>query len=233
TTPPATPPRLELRRLPAAWQRPEPPPALAVAVPLEAGELEPEEEPVSYLWVGQTLRHVGAVVHAILHRIAREGLARWDPARVLSLRHLYATLLRELGVPETELEQAIGRVVHALTATLTDPRGRWILDESHQQAENELDLTGWISGRLRRVRLDRTFVDASGIRWIIDYKTGLHEGAGLDRFLDRELERYRAQMETYAALFQQLDARPIRLGLYFPLVQGWREWGAPFRRGAP
>jgi len=30
-----------------------------------------------------------------------------------------------------------------------------------------------------------------------------------------------------------MDSRPIRLGLYFPLMQGWREFGAPARRAAP
>ena len=74
--------------------------------------------------------------------------------------------------------------------------------------------------------MDRSFVDAKGIRWIIDYKTSTHEGGGLDAFLDREQERYRGQLERYADVLRKLDARPIRLGLYFPLLSGWREWEA-------
>jgi hypothetical protein len=42
----------------------------------------------------------------------------------------------------------------------------------------------------------------------------------LDAFLDREQERYRGQLERYAAVLRKLDARPIRLGLYFPLLGG-------------
>jgi ATP-dependent exoDNAse (exonuclease V) beta subunit len=74
------------------------------------------------------------------------------------------------------------------------------------------------------VIVDRTFVDADGTRWIVDYKTGTHEGADVEAFLDREQERYRGQLEQYAALLRVLDPRPIRLGLYFPLLNGWREW---------
>jgi hypothetical protein len=37
-------------------------------------------------------------------------------------------------------------------------------------------------------------------------------------------ERYRKQLEQYAALMRALDKREIRLGLYFPLLKGWREW---------
>ena len=227
------PPRLELRRLPADWRRPEPPPGLGLTLEPLPDEPEAAEKPVSYLWVGQTLRHVGTVVHGMLHRIGRDGLEHWDRTAVAALRHLYVTRLRELGVPDDELDGAVAKVERALIAALEDPRGRWILSSTHAEAENELDLTGWVNGRLRRVRLDRTFVDASGIRWIIDYKTGVHEGGSPEQFLDNELERYRPQLEIYAALMQRIDSRPIRLGLYFPLMQGWREFGAPVRRAAP
>jgi hypothetical protein len=68
------------------------------------------------------------------------------------------------------------------------------------------------------------------VRWIVDYKTGQHSGGGVDEFLDREQQRYRAQLEGYATLLQALDPRPIRLALYFPAMAAWREWG--FTAGA-
>ena len=74
-----------------------------------------------------------------------------------------------------------------------------------------------------RVALDRTVIE-NGVRWIVDYKTGTHEGGDLEAFLDREQERYREQLEQYAALMRALDGRPVKLGLYFPLLKGWREW---------
>ena len=74
--------------------------------------------------------------------------------------------------------------------------------------------------------IDRTFVDAAGTRWIVDYKTSRHEGAGREEFLDREQERYRPQLERYAALMRRLGPEPVRLGLYFPLLAAWREWSA-------
>ena len=39
-----------------------------------------------------------------------------------------------------------------------------------------------------------------------------------------ERECYHPQLEDYAALMKMLDNREIRLGLYFPLLKGWREW---------
>jgi ATP-dependent exoDNAse (exonuclease V) beta subunit len=70
--------------------------------------------------------------------------------------------------------------------------------------------------------LDRTFVDEGGVRWIIDYKSGTHEGADVEGFLNRERLRYAGQLELYA----QALGGAAKLGLYFPLLNGWREWSS-------
>ena len=69
--------------------------------------------------------------------------------------------------------------------------------------------------------MDRMFRDDAGVRWIVDYKTSSHEGAGVDAFLDRERLRYEAQLARYAAA---IGGDRVMLGLYFPLLGGWREW---------
>jgi hypothetical protein len=56
----------------------------------------------------------------------------------------------------------------------------------------------------------------------VDYKTSSHEGADVEAFLEREKERYRAQLERYAAVLS--DSRGVGLSLYFPLLGGWRAW---------
>ena len=120
---------------------------------------------------------------------------------------------------------ALPRVVDALTTSLGDERARWILS-AHADAQNELRLTSVLDGVVTHIAIDRTFVDAAGTRWIIDYKTGIREGADRDGFLDNEQQRYREQLDRYAAAMAGIDARPIRLALYFPLMKGWREWEA-------
>jgi len=74
-------------------------------------------------------------------------------------------------------------------------------------------------GRVRLVVMDRVFAGPGGERWIVDYKTGRHEGARGEAFLDRERDRYADQLRRYA---RAMGGDP-RLGLYFPLVPGWRE----------
>jgi ATP-dependent exoDNAse (exonuclease V) beta subunit len=77
-----------------------------------------------------------------------------------------------------------------------------------------------------RVVFDRSFVDEQGVRWVIDYKTSQHLGSGIEQFLDREVERYRPQLQRYARIAQRLGPEPVRVGLYFPLMWAWREGDA-------
>ena len=128
-----------------------------------------------------------------------------------------------------QLAQAAADVDRALRNVLADPRGRWLFDPAHAEAASEWTLAGIDDGAIVHVSLDRTFV-ADGVRWIVDFKTGRHEGGDTTAFLAREEERYRAQLERYARIVRALDPRPIRLALYYPLVDaGWREWA--FRAG--
>jgi hypothetical protein len=129
-------------------------------------------------------------------------------------------------VAPAELDETTSRVVTALCQTLRDERGIWILD-GQADAGCELPLTGVVDGKVFQAAIDRTFVDEAGVRWIIDYKSSVPDGCDIDRFLENEKARYREQLERYARLMAQREERPIRLGLYFPLVGGWCEWTPP------
>ncbi len=212
-----------LRRLPDGWQRPEAP--VAPSIQVRSLVRATAAAAVEFDWVTETARHVGTVVHRELQRFAREGGALPGSAvERAAMQRRYAAELAELGVPYERRNAAVAKALEAVRRTLDDERGRWLLDASHGSAQSELALTGVVDGGLVSIVIDRTFVDASGVRWIVDYKTSSHEGAGLDEFLDNERERYRGQLERYAQLMRALGDEPIRLGLYFPLLSGWREW---------
>lgn len=206
-----------LRRLTAAW-RPEPlPPAVALPGPPPLGA----PAPVRFQWVHPLARHIGVVVHAWLGAAAGQAApAPWTAAGIR------ARLAQE-GVADAELPAAAARVQQAMAQVLADPRGQWLLAR-HEDDRREWALAGVTAGAPpRHIRLDRSFI-ADGARWIVDYKTGTHEGGGMERFLQEEERRYRPQLETYAALLRAEETRPVRLALYFPLVlvigrPVWRE----------
>jgi ATP-dependent exoDNAse (exonuclease V) beta subunit len=174
-----------------------------------------------------TPRHVGTLVHRLFERIALEGAEAWPVARLRQVAPALRRNLQELGVVEHRLEDALARVLHAVEGTLADPRGRWILT-AHEDARCEWALGGVMGGAPVSAVIDRSFID-QGVRWIIDYKTAEPAaGETLADFLARQQAHYRPQLEGYAALLAALDPdRPVRLGLYFPLLGGWCEWSAP------
>jgi len=209
-----------LRRLPSSWTGSALPAAPSIDSRLVPRA--PATPTVEFDWATETARHVGTVVHRELQRIARSGDTL--QADAVRLHERWANELAELGVPAPRRAAAVERIDSALRRALADPRGRWLLDPGHREQSTELALTGRLGAEVVNIVVDRTFVDAEGVRWIVDYKTSSHEGAGLEAFLDREQERYRAQLERYAALMRRLGPEPVRLGLYFPLLAGWRDW---------
>ena len=220
----ATPPAPHvIRRLPLDWAPPPPPARIELALP--AHDITPgsAHDQVEFSWASETARHVGTVVHRFLQRIAEAGLASWDGAAVRALQPACLRELKRLGVPDTEMHHAVERVTAAVAASLNDARGRWVL-HAHADARAELRLTGISEDAMVDVIIDRTFVDEQGVRWIVDFKTSVHAGADREAFLDNERVRYAAQLQRYGALMRMLEAREIRLGLYFPLLGGWREW---------
>ncbi len=174
---------------------------------------------VEFDWAGTTARHVGTVTHRLLQHYAPGHNAGWTAHAVRAARGQ----LRALGVAEDELDAAQDLLRRALEVTLGSARGRWLFAPEHSEPRAELCLaaSGADGGR---VIIDRTFVDAAGQRWIVDFKTGTHAGGGLEAWLDAEVERYRPQLERYARVVARIEDRPIRLGLYFPLLDAWREW---------
>jgi len=213
-----------LRRLATTWSLPQPPQPLAWVGGESASEGQHGQEALVFDWAGEVVRQVGTIVHLYLQEICRTGLRAWEGDRLARERPRIRELLLRAGLEGSVLEQAADQVMDALGKSLSDPRGRWILTD-HHLARSELALSGIVNARLINVVMDRTFIDEKGLRWIIDFKAGMHSGGDPEAFLDRELERYRPQLETYAALLSRHEARAIRLGLYFPRLQGWREWG--------
>jgi ATP-dependent helicase/nuclease subunit A len=205
-----------LRRLPADWQAPRLPSAVSwtpAGLPLSGQD----EVPVQFRWAGEAARLAGLVTHRLLQQVAEEGLDRWDAQRVAAAGDAMLAMARTQGAPAALAGEAAERAGLALTRTLADPVARWILGP-HQEAAAELRLASAGPGGIVTRVIDRTFVDGDGTRWVIDYKTGWREGGDIDGFIEQEVARYRGQLAGYAALLRAMDDRPLRLGLYFPLL---------------
>lgn len=209
-------------RLPIDWQ----PPKHSNLLLHLAKHTDTTEEAalVEYEWAGETIRQIGSVTHAIIQYISDTNQTNLSKDKIDAWSPLFKTELQQRGVKDSELDWAAGLITQAIMNMLNDKKGQWILSSEHKDAQNEYALTGVFENKITNIIIDRTFVDEQDTRWIIDYKTSRHEEDDKESFLDQQQERYQPQLEKYAEIMRGIEDKPIKLGLYFPLLNGWREW---------
>jgi ATP-dependent exoDNAse (exonuclease V) beta subunit len=208
---------VKLRRLPQSWRMTAP----VSPVSWKAAARGAVEETHTFDWAGDRLRRIGTVTHAFLHRIAREGLATWNDAMLARRTVNIRAALLGAGLSPDDLDEAAEKVTTALGNLLHGERGRWLL-AAHEEAQSELEITAVIAGEVRRLKVDRTFVE-NGVRWIVDYKVADRQGGDRSSFLAAQMEKYRPDLERYRQAMAALDARATRLALYFPLLNEFCE----------
>jgi ATP-dependent helicase/nuclease subunit A len=195
-----------LRRLPAGWQHPVannlwPPARLAV-----------EDDP---LHAQLLARSVGELVHAGLRHCVERGHA-WlqnaeDPP-------LWRRTLAPLCPDPALLSAALASIRAQLRSCVETTELAWLFRGGLQQDACELALVSYANDHRRDQVIDRTFIDADGTRWIIDYKSSTPgKGQSLAAFLREQTTVYRQQLLDYAALFEQ-PQQPLKLALLFTMV---------------
>jgi ATP-dependent exoDNAse (exonuclease V) beta subunit len=219
TRPTATEPPTQihyLKRLPASFNTPAAPPTLETESAMDIS-LEDENKEKPFDWAGTEARCLGNVLHRCFETIAKQGIENWNEKKVGQLKSSLNTALLAEGIPPLHLEKTVQKGMRALKNILKDKDGRKIL-KCYEYDEAEYALT-FVEGRnFKNKIVDRTYVDDEGVRWIIDYKTGEHEGSNLKKFFDDEIGRYRDQLESYEELFRlKGETRPIKKALYYPL----------------
>lgn len=168
-------------------------------------------------------RYAGTIIHRCLQQIAQDGLSQWTKDKIHSQIPYWQQTLLNLGVNSAHLENHLTTIIAAIHHCLAAPRAQWLFASNVLEQKSEWALTVLINQLPQHIVIDRSFVDAE-IRWIIDYKTSPKPETEIEIFLDQQQIQYQEKMHLYATAVRALDSRPIRLGLYYPLWGGWREW---------
>lgn len=160
----------------------------------------------------RALRITGTVIHQLFESASVVPLDRWGDVALYAAS--WNNALLAAGVPRDYISEMCHKMVAAMQRILFCDVGRWILS-AREEAASE-----WSLGEQGETYIvDRTFVD-QGVRWIIDYKTTTEE-----ELTPAIRGQYRQQLEKYARIVRAFDARPIKLGLYFPLrTLAWEVW---------
>jgi len=196
------------------WQLAQQPTAAVPVTPLDAQELE-------YEWATEVATAVGLVLHDCL---------QFNGSRVLTLAVDSRLLARWRGelvglrVPANRIDYAVKRLSKAVINIQADTASHFLFKDYIEQ-QNEYALSALEEGVIKTYRFDRTFVDEQGVRWIVDYKSTDTRNENVEYFVDEQIrERHRSQLEKYGRLMSQVDTKPIRLAVYFPLLKQLRAW---------
>jgi len=171
------------------------------------------------VWQDPSPEIIGTVIHACLQQWGEEGIQAFTSQQLKGLLYFY-------GLPEIHLKKALQVLEETLHRIPSCPRAQWIL-KPHEKARTEYGIFGYLNEEWVEGILDRTFVDESGTRWIIDYKMTFlldETTLPLEDFLDDQQARYESQLFRYAELMALQENGPIMLGLYFPRISAWRAW---------
>lgn len=167
----------------------------------------------------------GIFIHRILQAIVEDGLGDWQKRLEHAVPLGWRAGLARAGIPAEHLDESLLVIFQQLKSALDDPRGLWILNNSHRESVTEFEVSYREKGQVKTAILDRMFVD-KGVRWIIDYKTPmLPEGLTKEAFLLQNQQQYAPQLNKYAKVISILyPNEAICCGLYLPAVQGWIHW---------
>ncbi len=168
------------------------------------------------LLIDNNARHIGTLIHELLYQCSKTN--NWQTC--LANKDYWLSRMQQLGISDKTL--AWQQLQKTLTTCVNSKKAQWILQQ--QEAQSEYPLTAYINNQLQHIIIDQTFVD-NGFCWIIDYKTSQPANKqSLDDFLQQQKTNYFTQLDNYPQILSIKHSMPIKLCLYFPLIDQWIEW---------
>jgi len=158
---------------------------------------------------------VGNLVHAIFEQMVNEDLSLWNSQTIQQRLPVYQQWLSQQGLADEQMLEALRRVEKSLQHAIDNADFKWALQNTHLESATEFPLTSIDGDVIANHIIDRTFVDDQGQRWIVDYKTSVYDGSDEESFIQKQLEKYRPQLQRYGQLFAQMESRPQKWILYF------------------
>ena len=169
-------------------------------------------------------RETGDIIHDCLLKIAEGRLELTQTTDDSVLQAMRVQWRLRLAPLTDQLDAAIDEIQRQLQQCSQHEKFQWMLRTPHQEAASELSLSDYRSGHRYQWVIDRTFVDAKGVRWIIDYKSSRPaKGENEAEFILHQEQIYKAQLDRYAGLFAAMEEREIRTALFFTALSKFHE----------
>lgn len=171
---------------------------------------EPERDPVAAMR--------GILIHSAFEAFVADPQAFRE--RLHGLRDYWEGQLCAVVGAANERQALIADIEQVINKCLSDGATNWIFDNQLTDHACELRLCYGKPEGLKEYVVDRTFVDADGVRWIIDYKSSTPRADQTSaQFVSEQIEKYRGQLRNYQFLFSRMEDKPVKTALYLTALQ--------------
>jgi len=187
----------------------------------EAEESTAEQAPHSAVEQFSTFDRLASTVGTLIH----EALEYYTEHAVTAesvreqLNNYWQHRLERLDLDSDAVNRELEFIANTVQQCIEHPDYAWVFSSSHAESASELSLISKRGSSLHEHKIDRTLVDASGTRWIIDYKTA-HPAPGenVADFIASQMNHYAGQLARYRQLFSELEDRPVRTALFLTAI---------------
>ncbi|GJM14000.1 MAG: ATP-dependent helicase [Pseudohongiella sp.] len=158
---------------------------------------------------------VGNLVHEALQNYLTDNQLL-DANNIGALKNYWRGRLASFAFDATEVDSAMTKIEHSLNNTLHSPDLGWVFDHTQQDSSAELALQSFSSGFVHTHVIDRSFIDKTGVRWIIDYKSSQPSAKqSIEDFVEEQKQLYAQQLARYRALFEDEENKGLKTALLF------------------
>jgi ATP-dependent exoDNAse (exonuclease V) beta subunit len=162
---------------------------------------------------------IGSLIHSVLEDYSNSKDKEIFLSNLDSQKAYWKLLLRNKVTSKLELTESLSFIERTLEKLLHDNGLKWIFSHDYTECHSEYPITSISQGKIHEHIIDRTLVDNNGVRWIIDYKTGIPVNEEEADFIIKQKIAHESQLYRYRSLFAELENRKTKTAILFTSIQ--------------
>lgn len=167
------------------------------------------------VWVDDSSKHEGVVIHKFIEQIGLEGLNKWDTMRLKLYKGVIHAMLKETIGNGQQLMRSVERVCNDVNNAVQCDVFR-NLAGNHRCDELELRVALQHSGKLIYLVIDKGFIDKDGTGMVVDWKSAIDKRENNVSFIQFQQSIYKTKMALYKRAYAEIHGiKSVEASLYF------------------
>jgi ATP-dependent exoDNAse (exonuclease V) beta subunit len=167
------------------------------------------------VWVDDTSKHEGIVIHKFIEQIGLEGINKWDILRLKMYKGVIHSMLKEVIGNGQQLMRSVERVCNEVNNAVQCTVFRELAGD-HRCDELELRVALQHNGKLNYLIIDKGFIDNDGTGMVVDWKSAIDKREDNVSFIQFQQGIYKRKMAMYKKAYAEIHGiESVEASLYF------------------